>query len=164
MMIKHYLLLITVLCCFQYASAQSFPKQLAVRNLAPVPTPSEKIILNVGSSFSFKGIQFYGNQATFLPSAKPALDSLLVVMQDNPSLKIEIQGHVNGPHLANSSYLMDLSNQRAEAVYTFLVRNKISPTRLVYRGYSNTKMLFPQPRSLDEQQQNRRVEIKVISK
>ena len=143
--------------------AQTLQPQLAVRNLT-LSTSKRLIIPEPGESFVFGGIRFKGNSPSFLPSAKPSLDSLLDIMKRNPTLKIEIHGHVNGPHLSNTIFFKELAEERAKAVFDFLVMNRIASNRMAHHGYGNTRMLFPDASNSFEMEQNRRVEIKVISK
>ncbi len=49
-------------------------------------------------------------------------------------------------------------------VYDYLLKNRIPDTRMTYKGYGNTEMLFPDPGLTEnEYQQNRRVEIRVVA-
>src|SRR5690606_40297106 len=115
-----------------------------------------------GKKINLKNIQFYGNEAKFLPQARGDLKSLLEFMQLNPSLQIEVEGHVNGPNQRNSKEYQQLSEDRAKAVKNYLIENGIDATRIASVGYGNTQMLFPQPKSQTEMSANRRVEIKII--
>lgn len=116
-----------------------------------------------GQKVNLKKIQFYGNRADFLPSARSALKALLQFMEQNPTVVIEIEGHVNGPGQRNSTRYKDLSLARANAVKDYLIQNKIAASRLKFKGYGNSQMLFPAPKSEKQQSANRRVEIKIIS-
>jgi outer membrane protein OmpA-like peptidoglycan-associated protein len=92
------------------------------------PPAKKEIVLEAGKSFSFDNIQFYPGQDAFLPTARPALDSLLDIMKKNPTLKIEIQGHVNEPFTPNNPAGQSLSEARAEAVFEFLKNNSVFGT------------------------------------
>ena len=84
---------------------------------------------------------------------------LLTVLQLNPTLKIQIQGHL----CCNVVDKKDLSGQRAKAIYNFLVANEVSKSRLSHVGFGGTKALFPIPeKSESERAANRRVEILII--
>lgn len=88
------------------------------------------------------------------------LYELLLVLQSNPQLKIEIQGHLCCMPVDR----LDLSTQRAKAVYNFLVSNQIYPARLSYKGFGSSQPLFPLPEKNEEQRAaNRRVEILIVS-
>lgn len=49
-----------------------------------------------GAKLPLQDIVFVGDKAEFLPEAKPGLKRLLNLMQENPNLKVEIGGHING--------------------------------------------------------------------
>lgn len=106
---------------------------------------------------------FEGNTDKLLPKSKPALSSLLLFLQKNPNVKIEIQGHANGPKRKNLKEFRKLSENRAEAVKKYLTFEGISKKRLLVEGYGNAMMLFPDPQTEEESELNRRVEIKIIS-
>ncbi len=117
-----------------------------------------------GKKVNLKNIQFYGERADFLPSATGALKSLLNFVRLNPTIKIEIEGHVNGPDQPNTKSFRKLSFDRALAVKQYLVENGIEGDRIQYVGYGNSQMLYPFPMKEDEHSANRRVEIKIIGK
>ena len=83
-------------------------------------------------------------------------------MQLNTNVSIEIEGHVNGPRQKNSSDYQELSEERALAVKSYLIEKGIDTKRIKSKGYGNTKMLFPDPKSETEMTANRRVEIKIL--
>ena len=119
--------------------------------------------LQVGKKVNLTKIQFHGNRADFLPSAKSSLKALLDFMRHNKKVIIEIEGHVNGPNEKNTNAYKTLSNNRAMAVKEYLLANKIEEERIKFIGYGNSQMLFPNPKSEREHSANRRVEIKIIS-
>jgi outer membrane protein OmpA-like peptidoglycan-associated protein len=117
-----------------------------------------------GAKVNLKDIQFYGNRFDLLPSAKPSLDALLLFMNINPNVVIEVEGHVNGPGKKNSKDYQELSYNRAYAIKDFLLKKGIAKERIDFKGYGNSQMLYPNPKSLYQESANRRVEIKIISK
>lgn len=126
-----------------------------------------EILLNeivVGNKANLKNIQFYGNRFDFLPSANDDLKALLSFMKKNPTMVIEIEGHVNGPNQKNTNAYKELSNNRAKAVKDYLIKNDVEENRIQSIGYGNSQMLFPNPRSEREHSENRRVEIKILAK
>jgi outer membrane protein OmpA-like peptidoglycan-associated protein len=120
--------------------------------------------ITVGKKVNLKNIQFYGNRFDFLPSAKDDLKALLSFMKKNPTVAIEIEGHVNGPNEKNTNAYKELSNNRAKAVKEYLMENNIEEGRINSIGYGNSQMLFPNPKSEREHSENRRVEIKILAK
>lgn len=122
--------------------------------------------IKVGQNVVFDNILFYGNEARILPESKPALEVIATTMKRNPSLHIEVQGHVNCPttwsdcdHMEEHN--MQLSINRAKAVYDYLNDNGIDTQRMTFKGYGATKMIYPDARSEDKMKKNRRVEILV---
>jgi len=118
--------------------------------------------IQFGQKINLRNIQFQGNVAKFLPQATPDLEALLNFMQLNTNVSIEIEGHVNGPRQKNSKEYQELSEERALAVKNYLIEKGIDAKRIKFKGYGNTKMLFPDPKSETETTANRRVEIKIL--
>lgn len=125
----------------------------------------QKIV--TGKHIVLENIYFFGNQDVILPKSATALAGLLATMNENPSLEIEVQGHVNWPYNAitpaDTSWNTKLSVMRAKAICKFLTDNGIAEDRLSYRGFGNSHMLFPYAKTEAEMEKNRRVEILVIS-
>lgn len=128
----------------------------ALLTLAPARV-GEKAILN--------NLFFVGNEAILLKSSEPELPKVLKFMQINPTLVIEIAGHINHPGMAPEElekWEWALSVNRAKLVHDYLLRNGIPATRMSYKGYGNAEMLFPKGGTPEQQEQNRRVEIRVV--
>ncbi len=117
--------------------------------------PGERVVLD--------DIRFVGNEAKVMRQSEASLLILLRFMQENTKVKIEIEGHVNGPTFKNKKEFIDLSTSRAKTVYDFLLVNDIEPERIAYLGLGNSQMLFPEPKNKEQSEANRRVEIKVIA-
>lgn len=111
----------------------------------------------------FKHMEFEKGTAKFLPSATESLNALLEFMLNNPKVKILIKGYVNDPYqVYDAQYDLDLSKQRAEAVYNFLASKGIERKRLDWRGLGNKEMVYPKPANDDEMEANRRVEVEIV--
>lgn len=117
-----------------------------------------------GEHVVLEDIRFVGNDTKVLRSSEGAMLLLLRFMQVNPKVRVEIQGHVNGPTYKNTKEFIELSTARAKTVYDFLLVNDVDPERLFYVGKGNSEMLFPEPKNKDESEANRRVEIKILGK
>ncbi len=114
-----------------------------------------------------KNLQFQPGRHFLLPQSTPVLDELYQVLVDNPTLEIEIQGHVcctpdNVDGLDIDLNTLDLSYQRAKTIYNHLVERKINPQRLSYKGFGGSRKLYQLERDEFERQENRRVELKII--
>lgn len=113
-----------------------------------------------GTIINIKNLNFVINTFIVVPQSRVRMYELLTVMQLNPTLTIEIQGHL----CCNVEDKKDLSGQRAKAIYNFLVANEISKSRLSFKGFGGSKTLFSIPeKSEAERAANRRVEILIVS-
>jgi outer membrane protein OmpA-like peptidoglycan-associated protein len=125
-------------------------------------TLEEKVALSkVGSRIVLKNINFYQNTFVTVPEARTAMYDLLYVMQNNPNLKIQIQGHI----CCIAKDGRNLSLDRAKQIRRFLVYSGIPMHRITVTGFGTTRPLFPIPEENEEQAAaNRRVEIEITSK
>jgi outer membrane protein OmpA-like peptidoglycan-associated protein len=115
-----------------------------------------------GAQVVLEDIRFVGNDSRVMRNSEAALYLLLHFLQQNPTTKVEIQGHVNGPtYKKNITEFVELSTERAQTVYNFLLINDVDPSRLSYVGLGNSHMLFPEPKNRTESEANRRVEVRV---
>ena len=113
----------------------------------------------VGERQKLSNLNFVLNSFAVENDSRPKLYELLFVMQNNPTLKISIQGHLCCMKVDRQ----DLSTQRAKAVYKFLEYNKIDKSRMTFVGYGVSRPLFPIPEKNEaEKAANRRVEIEII--
>ncbi|WP_333601059.1 OmpA family protein [Flavobacterium sp.] len=112
-----------------------------------------------GEKLKIDNLNFIINTFAVVPESRGKLYELLLVLQRNPQLKIEIQGHL----CCMPNDRLDLSTQRAKAIYNFLVANEIYPGRLSYKGFGSTQPIYPLPEK-DEKERaaNRRVEILIV--
>jgi outer membrane protein OmpA-like peptidoglycan-associated protein len=140
--------------------------------VAPVKQPDSLVTpgiekLEKGQSMELKGLLFVPGKHTWTKDSEKALLNLLSALRAFPDLKIEIQGHIcciDGPGdaLDYDTYEKRLSENRARAVYDYLVRNGIEGGRLIYKGYGHTQPKIDPERNSFHEQMNRRVEIKVL--
>lgn len=113
----------------------------------------------VGEKLKIDNLNFVINTFAVVPESRGKLYELLLVLEKNPSLKIEIQGHLCCMPVDRT----DLSTQRAKAIYNFLVNNKINKERLSYKGFGSTLPIYPLPeKDENERAANRRVEILIV--
>jgi len=117
--------------------------------------------IEVGSKIVLNNIFFDFDKATLRAESTAELDRLTKMLNDIPTLKIEISGHTD--NVGSSAYNKTLSLNRAKAVVDYLIKNGIAKDRLTYAGYG-----FDQPIAGNDtdagRQLNRRTEFKVLSK
>lgn len=103
-------------------------------------------------------IYFAAGLAVILEESDPKLKRLRDFMILNPSVNIEIQGHVNDDS-QRGLISKRLSKRRAKRILNYLVENGISESRLTAVGFGNSKPVYKNPKNDEEKEANRRVEI-----
>ena len=128
------------------------------------PSPLQKKIIDskVGDKILLNNLNFFVRTAEFYPESIPFLEDLYEVLEKNPNIKIEIQGHIC---CTPGRDVEEFSLRRCIAVYDFLVDYGISEDRMTYVGFDATQPLFPIPEKNEEERKaNRRVEIMILEK
>lgn len=120
--------------------------------IAVVPIEKDaKIILN--------NIFFDFDSHTLRENSRPELDRLVLLIQERPTMLVEIAGHTdaNGPQ----SYNQKLSEKRAKAVSSYLVSKGISSNRISVVFFGELKPIADNSSKVG-QRKNRRVEFKIL--
>lgn len=73
------------------------------------------------------------DKATLTEESATSLDSLIVLLNDNPNVTIELSSHCD--YKGSDAYNEHLSQRRAESVVNYLIKGGISAERLVAKGY-----------------------------
>jgi outer membrane protein OmpA-like peptidoglycan-associated protein len=89
-------------------------------------------------TFTLRGILYDLNRAEIRPDAALILDSLVLVLNKYPSLKIELGSHTDCR--ADSLYNIDLSQRRADSAVAYLLSKGIDSLRLESRGYGENEL------------------------
>jgi outer membrane protein OmpA-like peptidoglycan-associated protein len=112
-----------------------------------------------GEKLKIDNLNFVINTFAIVNESRGKLYELLLVMQNNPKLKIEIQGHL----CCMTKDRADLSTQRAKAISSFLRQKGIDSARITYKGFGVSDPIFAIPETNEGQRAaNRRVEILII--
>ncbi len=80
------------------------------------------------------------------------------ILASNKGLIVEIGGHTDST--GTDEHNLILSERRALSVVDYLVNNKISVTRLTYKGYGNTSPIGDNV-TYEGRRMNRRTEVKI---
>jgi outer membrane protein OmpA-like peptidoglycan-associated protein len=112
-----------------------------------------------GEKLKIENLNFVINTFIVVNESRGKMYELLLVMEQNPKLKIEIQGNLCCQPIDRTN----LSTQRAKAMYNFLIKNNIDKSRLSYKGFGSSRPIYPLPEK-DEKERaaNRRVEILIL--
>ena len=90
-----------------------------------------------GEVFVLRNIFFDIDRYNLKPESYTELKLLISFLDSNPQLKIEIQGHTD--NTGTFSHNKTLSENRAKAVYKYLIKEGIDKNRLAYKGYADTQ-------------------------
>lgn len=117
--------------------------------------------LQVGESITLKNVFFQTGKYTLLDISIVELDKVVEMMLQNPTLRIELGGHTDnvGSEAANQK----LSEQRAKAVYDYLVSRNVPAVRLSYKGYGQSQPVADNS-TPEGRRQNRRTVFTILEK
>lgn len=117
------------------------------------PEVGKKIILN--------NIFYDFDKANLRMESMSELQRVLEVLNEMPSLKIEVSSHTD--NRGSDEYNQKLSQARAQSVVDFLISKGITADRVIAKGYGKTQPVATN--DTDEGRQlNRRTEFKILSK
>lgn len=103
-------------------------------------------------------------------SSFESLFGLYVTMRNNPTLKINIEGHIcclkntTGDGYDFDTNEFKLSHNRAKAVYDYLTSKGVDASRMSYEGFGISRPLVWPERSIADENMNRRVELRILEK
>jgi outer membrane protein OmpA-like peptidoglycan-associated protein len=72
------------------------------------------------------------------PDAVVILNMIVKVMNDNPTLSIELGSHTDSR--GNDDYNKRLSNKRAKSASDYIAKRITNPKRISYKGYGEAKL------------------------
>lgn len=115
--------------------------------------------IEVGQTIRLNNIFFETAEATLLAESYEELDRLIKILKDNPKMEIEIQGHTDNE--GSDDYNLNLSQERVNAVVTYLIENGIKESRLTGKGYGEGSPIADNDTE-EGRELNRRVEFSII--
>ena len=115
--------------------------------------------IKVGESETLNNVFFETDEYALLPESKSDLDQLIDFLNLNKQLRVEIGGHTD--NTGSEAYNRQLSENRAKAVYDYLVDAGIPAPRLVFRGYGQSQPVATND-SPEGRRLNRRTDFKII--
>jgi outer membrane protein OmpA-like peptidoglycan-associated protein len=117
--------------------------------------------IDEGNNIILNNIFFDLDNAQVQNQSTATLLSMVRLMKEYTTLKVEISGHTDSD--GSDDYNMKLSENRSKNVVEFLVSNGIEASRLTYKGYGESKPLYPND-SNESKAKNRRIEFRITSK
>jgi OOP family OmpA-OmpF porin len=122
-------------------------------------TPKGATVNEVGCWALRATALFDTNSSYIMGAAYTLLDEVVTILQENPEMKLEIQGHAD--NTGTPEYNLWLSEKRASRVMDYLVSKGIDPDRLTAKGYGSTQPVVSND-TKEGRARNRRVELKRV--
>ncbi|MBN1496162.1 MAG: OmpA family protein [Spirochaetes bacterium] len=114
-----------------------------------------------GKGVVVENIHFEIDEAYLKKESLNILDRMIEAMKKNPRIRLDVRGHtdITGTHAHN----MKLSERRADAVTEYMIKNGISPERLVAVGFGPDRPIGDN-KTAEGRSKNRRTEFYIIDK
>ena len=129
----------------------------------PQPSTINKNIelksIKEGKSVILKNIFFETNSSELTNESTAELNTLLQLLNDNPQIIIEISGFTD--NVGGDEYNINLSQNRAQSVKTWLREKGINADRLQAKGYGKQNPVADNS-TQEGRSQNRRTEFKIL--
>lgn len=110
-------------------------------------------------SITLEGVTFELDSARLTADSRSVLDTTAADLKKYPRMRIELQGHTDSSGAA--AYNMNLSEQRANSVRTYLVEQGVGTAQLSARGYGEAQPIDTNA-TPDGRSNNRRVVMNVL--
>jgi outer membrane protein OmpA-like peptidoglycan-associated protein len=136
------------------------------QSFAPTKTelkPMEIAPVVVGSNYRINDINFASNSAVLQPESMVVLEEFANYLKSNPKMKIAIHGHTD--NVGDDNRNMDLSNERAFAVFEALTAKFGVPKSQIAGAYGHGETQPVGDNNTEEgRTKNRRTEFEIIAK
>ncbi|MBS1952351.1 MAG: OmpA family protein [Bacteroidetes bacterium] len=136
--------------------------------------------MNSGTKATLSGVSFFNDAAIMTPASRTQLDNVLDMLNENPQMRIRIEGHTNGGGrgpiirmgLSKNYFALtrdqqtekgsskELSQARAEIIKSWLVDQGIANSRVETLGWGGDKPIYDSKSNLARK--NSRVELVVV--
>jgi outer membrane protein OmpA-like peptidoglycan-associated protein/tetratricopeptide (TPR) repeat protein len=136
----------------------------SLKGKAPDSTYQKDIPLQpieVSAAVVLRNIFFDFNKYELKEESQVELDRVVELLTENPTVKIQIEGHTD--NIGGAADNLKLSENRAKAVVNYLKGKGIAADRLSSKGYGATKPVAGNTTE-EGRAQNRRTELKVVAK
>lgn len=146
---------------FALSEATSFDKPFIIEiGLTPIPQAGGAgDVLSGNKPVILRNVFFQSGSAALRPESIAELNRLKKLLDEYPALKIRIQGHTDNQ--GEDADNLVLSENRAKAVYSFLIDSGIAATRLSYLGFGESQPIDTND-TPEGRQNNRRTEFVIV--
>jgi outer membrane protein OmpA-like peptidoglycan-associated protein len=120
----------------------------------------ELMKIEVKSEITLNNIYYDFNKSSLRESSIIELNKLASMLFETPNVVVQISSHTDA--IGTPDYNMKLSADRAQSVVDYLIMYGIDRSRLIAKGYGESKLLIKYAKTDAEHQANRRTTFKVV--
>lgn len=125
--------------------------------------------ITAGQLFVLDRIFFHTGQHIIIEESLKELEALYKLLEENDNLVVRIEGHVCCVPPTTDALDIDtgeiaLSLNRSRYIYQYLVKKGIAKERLSFVGFGKSRPLSRNEYTMEQQDLNKRVEMRIISK
>jgi outer membrane protein OmpA-like peptidoglycan-associated protein/tetratricopeptide (TPR) repeat protein len=120
-----------------YVQETKYISKIETRNSMPLKLTMELKPIEVGKSYRLNDVYFDFNSIDLKPESVSVIGEFFRFLLDNPTMKVSIEGHTD--NIGNEQDNLQLSQQRARAVYDELIKLGITEDRLGFKGFGESK-------------------------
>jgi OmpA-OmpF porin, OOP family len=143
----------------QNLDLRDFNKDGVLKNKDITLAPIEVTLVEANAKITLNNIFFDFDKATLKSESFPELNRIVSLMNENPTMEVEIAGHTDP--IGTGEYNMSLSERRAKSVTRYLVSKGISEKRITTSYFGETQ-LIDTTNTPAGNRKNRRVEFKIL--
>lgn len=110
-------------------------------------------------TYTLRQVHFDVGKASLRPESMKELEELVRFLKHKPGVRVEIGGHTD--NVGQDKDNLVLSQQRAETIRNWVIRQGINATRVQARGYGAAKPVADNG-SEEGRQLNRRTEVRIL--
>jgi outer membrane protein OmpA-like peptidoglycan-associated protein/tetratricopeptide (TPR) repeat protein len=114
----------------------------------------------IGSKVVLKNIFFDVGKSEIKNESVSELEKIRELLANNPSLKVQINGHTDNTGNAASNKVLSL--KRAQAVVDYLISKGVDAPRLSAKGFGSERPLVSNDDETEGREINRRTEIEIV--
>lgn len=120
--------------------------------------------IEIGKTIELENIYYDFDKWDIRQDAALELDKLVKILNDNPTMKIELNSHTDSR--GSDDYNQVLSEKRAKSAVEYIISNGISRVRIEAKGYGESRLLNACDDGVecedDQHQENRRTEFTIV--
>lgn len=112
-----------------------------------------------GDAIRLNHLIFAQGKSTIQAESFPELDEIALMMEENPRIEIQLEGHTD--NVGSPDANLKLSQQRVDAVKSYLVKKGIKKSRVKTKAFGGSKPLRNEM-TPEDRAHNRRVEMRIL--